>query len=306
MTEGERHPHSPKTDACDGVKFSHHIVAVIDFLGQAAELAKWDSLPTTPQEEASFLVAVRGTFGRIMVWREEFEKNFNMWLSVNQPPDWVADVAPDGGDALKEFQETSIGFSHFSDTIVVYSPIENRHGHLSLGGTCGVIVTCGTLMLAALNQKTVFRGGIEIGMAGCFAQADIYGPALAKAHYLESKVADYPRIVVGPILVSYLQTHATNPENTREARVNRGTASFCLRLLTRDPDGCWIIDYLGDEFCQLGTNPDGWQKLRSDAHSFVDAEYTRFAQEGNEKLAQRYERLQAYFHLRGFPPAAAM
>lgn len=87
MTASERHPHSPNTDACDGVKFSHHIVAVIDFLGQAAELAKWDALPNTPREVASFQTAVQRSFGRIMLWRGQFEKNFNLWLSDYQLPD---------------------------------------------------------------------------------------------------------------------------------------------------------------------------------------------------------------------------
>jgi hypothetical protein len=55
-----------------------------------------------------------------------------------------------------------------------------------------------------MSQGWPIRGGIELGLAMDIDNDDIYGPALARAYTLESKVAQYPRIVIGEELILYL------------------------------------------------------------------------------------------------------
>jgi len=162
-----------------------------------------------------------------------------------------------------------------------------------------MVVNCGMQMETALALKTPFRGAIEIGVAARFPQADLYGPALAKVHDLESKVAQYPRIIVGPTLIDYLNAQVRKPENDLPSRVNRGLAKLCLSLLSEDADGLWIIDYLGQAFTDLGRQ-EGWQEIRKMAFSFVLGEFERFRREDPDKLGKRYERLVAYYCSRGF------
>ena len=281
----------------DQITFGHHVVALVDFVGQSSALAKWDFLPDSPAAMGKFVDAARDTYGRIMAWRDLFERTFALWLPESGPQEWATQT-PDGGASLREFQETSIEFSHFSDTIVVHSPLENAHGHLSLHGTCAFIFTCGNLMLASLSQGSVFRGAIEVGMAVRFPEADLYGPALAKAHYLKSKVADYPRIVIGPSLIEYLHAHASNAEKSGIACANRSMANLCLGLLARDTDDCWIVDYMSDEFARLDTNREGLEVLRTAALEFVEAELARFQAADDRVLIDRYKRLAAYFRTR--------
>lgn len=283
-----------------GFTFGHHVVALIDFLGQARDLAKWDYLPQSEDEQPEFISAVRDTYGRIMHWREQFEKMFASWLEPAGIPSWVTDPDPQDVEVFRKFQECPLGFVHFSDTIVVYSPITNPHGFLQAHNACAMIITCGVLLLSALAQKIVFRGAIEIGMAGRFPQTDLYGPVLAKAHYLESKVADYPRILVGLDLLSYLVALRDNPETDGPARANRGLAERCLRLLCQDEHGCWMVDFLSDEFATLGRSGEEWKTLCEMAFSFVVSERDRFIKQGDKKLAPRYERMATYFGARGF------
>ena len=41
------------------------------------------------------------------------------------------------------------------------------------------------------------RGGIDVGLGLEITADEVYGPALERAHYLESRLADYPCVLVG-------------------------------------------------------------------------------------------------------------
>lgn len=281
------------------VEFRKYIVAVVDFLGQSNALLKWDFLPNSSTETETFIKAARDTYGQILTWRKSFERHFADLLSSYQLSDEDAKKTPDGGKALREFQSTSINFSHFSDTIVIYSPLENEYGHLSLCGTFSFLFTSGLLLLSALNQGTVFRGGVEIGMAALFPDADLYGPSLAKAHQLESKVAQYPRIVVGSDLVGYMKSHTKSIENTPYARTNRAIAERCLGILDSDGKGDYFVDYVGQNFRQLSPVSNKLDMLYVGALKFIENQIKVFEQNRKSKLLERYKIMREYFTSNG-------
>ena len=72
---------------------------------------------------------------------------------------------------------------------------------------------------------------------------------------LESKVAEYPRIVIGQERINYL-TQLTNghkqlPEQDKEdIDLCKLMATRCLKMIVQDLDGVPILDYLGKEFFQ--------------------------------------------------------
>ena len=77
---------------------------------------------------------------------------------------------------------------------------------------------------------------------------EIYGPALSRAYALESKIANYPRVVVGEELIKYLNLIRTLNKNSglsANDRVNALAAEKSIELLTEDDDGYIIVDYLG-------------------------------------------------------------
>ena len=98
---------------------------------------------------------------------------------------------------MRRFQHMSIEVLQFSDTLVAFCPLVNVHGCLTLEPVCAFLLCLGRTLLLSLSKQTPLRGAIEIGLAGRFPQTDLYGPVLAAAHRLESKVAEYPRIIVG-------------------------------------------------------------------------------------------------------------
>ena len=281
------------------IMFGHHVVTLIDLLGQQSKLAEWDFLPETAYDKQKFIAAVRQSFGKVTVWREQFEKYYKLWLDSSELPKGFAKTLPDGGRAYREFAETSLRFMRFSDTIVIYSPVVNQYDHANAGTVLAHMYTCGLLMLAALNGNTVFRGAIELGMAGQIDKAELYGPVVAAVHRLESAVAEYPRILVGQRLHEYLIAQVENPEDSAPSRNNRGVASNCLRLAGCDLDGERILDYMGTGFADMATQKEDWQMLRDGACAFAKRERDRFLRSGDQKLTDRYNRLCAYHDSRG-------
>lgn len=290
-----------QTSASEMAMFGPHVVALIDFLGQSNQLARWDCVPSTVGKVDEWVKAVRESMGRVLTWREEFDKRFSQYeksLDAYEQ-DFSTGAPAEKVKQFNEFRQTTLHHQHFSDTLIFYSPLQNEHGYWQVSNLAGFFVVCGTLFLGSLTTSTPLRGAIEVGMLSRFPTGDPYGPGLAKAHYLESKVADYPRIVVGPTLLSYLDWLQNHPDRDAPAQANRVVASQCRDHITQDADGQWIVDYLNDTFADAGGNPVGWRKIQTEAYASVRAELARFYNEGNDKLVKRYERLDAYFRSRG-------
>jgi hypothetical protein len=294
-----------KTNDSGAPEFGRHVVALIDFLGQSSELAKWDYEPDTPQRMEKWIPAVRSSMGRVLRWREEFETMFRQRKAES---DRYMEQASVGQPAelrrqLDEYRKTALRTAHFTDSLIFCYPLQNEHGYRQVGNVADLIGTLGIVMLAALSRKTAFRGAIEVGMLGYFPTGDPYGPALSKAHHLEAKDADYPRILVGPQLLSYLKDNLENTDADMAARANLALAKMCQECIVQDTDGHWIVDYLNDEFASHIKDRSVVRQVRSQALAFVQAEHDRFAQEGKDELAMRltarYERLLAYFRSRG-------
>lgn len=156
-------------------------------------------------------------------------------------------------------------------------------------------------MLAASNKGSTVCGGVEVGMLAHFSCASdglpggSYGPAIAKANHLERKLADYPRVVVGPTLRSYLDMTIRNADSDGLARANRAVALQCRQHLAQDTNGCWIVDYLNGTFANAGGKPEGWRGLQTDAVAFIQAELAQFTAAKDERLTAKYQRLSAYF-----------
>lgn len=141
------------------------------------------------------------------------------------------------------------------------------------------------------------RGGIDLGVGLEISKGEFYGSALARAYTLESKVASYPRIVVGQELVTYLTLTAQQNPIDIYSQANRDAAKICLDLLATDDDGCIFLDFLGAGSKEHMTNalPPEVVEL---CHHFVCNELNRHEQEKDKKLIQRYNKLKAYVESR--------
>jgi len=281
--------------------FGPHVVALIDFLGQASALARWDFVPSGAAEVSQWSLAVRQSMGRVALWRDEFRQQFEQYHSTKRDHEnlFISRVPAETGDRFNDFRQTALHHQYFSDTIIFYSPLQNEHGYWKVSNVAAFFVVCSLRFLTSLTEHTPLRGSIEVGMLSQFETGDPYGPGLAKAHQLESEVADYPRIVVGPTLLSYLDWLENNSGDDGATKANRIISSKCRDLITQDSDGRWILDYLNDTFANACDKAAEWRKTQAKAFAFVQAELDSFRDKGDKKLTERYERLAAYFVSRG-------
>ncbi|MBK8267543.1 MAG: hypothetical protein IPK83_04255 [Planctomycetes bacterium] len=119
------------------------------------------------------------------------------------------------------------------------------------------------------------------------------------AHHLESKVAQYPRLVVGPGVMNYLDAINRQTGTHFAIQATKAGAQECRRYLTQDEDGKWIVDYLGQAIATVGGNEDRFRRSQAKAFEFVVQELGRFRTSKTTTLIERYERLEAYFKSRG-------
>lgn len=90
-----------------------------------------------------------------------------------------------------------------------------------------------------IDSGVLLRGGIAFGDVRISGK-QVFGPALASAYELESKYAQYPRIVVSASLFRELKTCPLLVASHHDPDTE---ISFISDMLTQGDDGMWFIDY---------------------------------------------------------------
>jgi hypothetical protein len=100
------------------------------------------------------------------------------------------------------------------------------------------------------GRGILVRGGMTVG--NIYAAADLaYGPAFVRAYDLESKLANYPRIVLDPSLIKALR----DDKRIRSAQHSPDEEIAYIRSLIRQgDDGLWFVDYLGASSTEFEDN----------------------------------------------------
>jgi hypothetical protein len=123
---------------------------------------------------------------------------------------------------------------------------------------------------------------------------EMHGCAVVRAYELESQVAQYPRIVLGPYFMQYLVLRSRQQPIDIYTALNRSTAEICQELISLDDDKKHFVDYLGKGF-EKYISKGQVEELKSHALDFVRESLDTWKSKGDEKLIQRYNRLLAYF-----------
>jgi hypothetical protein len=91
-----------------------------------------------------------------------------------------------------------------------------------------------------INRGVLIRGGVSIGDARV-AKNRIFGPAFVAAYEIESKFANYPRVVISPDLVNSLDTDFRVANENHTAEKER---EYLRSQLAKGDDGLCFVDYL--------------------------------------------------------------
>lgn len=275
-----------------------HIVAVFDLLGQKEALRKLTVLPTPDNltELDEFKRKVADFYVPLYAIRTFFTSSIKKFQEGSTD---INQLALDKQDMLKEFRSTPIFVRHFSDSIIVHVPLKEDLGKFPCVAIYGVLAAAALTMVSCLANKIVFRGGIELGLAMILDKNEIYGPALARAHTLEDKVAQYPRIVIGEEIIRYLRDVVEQPLVSDEERVHAMLAARSAELLEIDDDGQVFLDYLGEHFRdQFQHLPAFKEEAVKPAYNFIIEQSIKHKEAMNSKLGFRYTLMRNYFESR--------
>ena len=153
-------------------------------------------------------------------------------------------------------------------------------------------------MLDSMVNRIPLRGAVTIGAAMELEECNVYGPALAEAHYLEDEVADYPRVLVSDSVRRFLakgQTYSLEPHINK---MMQSLAGASRSLLGQGLDDQWIVDYVGKGMHNLFVQDKDYGADVRKAYDFAVQEERRFTAEGDAKLAPRYKQLREYLESR--------
>lgn len=274
----------------------YYVVAFVDLLGQQGHLGELKGLPdkANPEEMQGFVQALKNTYGVVTGMRRNFSKFFSAFTKENPR---AAQLSPDQQVIYRQLTSEPIQFQSFSDSAIAYLPIRTDRLKLPCRGIFGVLGASASTLLVSLAAGHPVRGGVDLGIGLEISKGEIYGSALARAHALESKVASYPRIVVGQELVTYLTLTAQQRPYDIYSQANKEGARICLELLHQDKDGSTFIDFLGagcKEHMTHGLNAEVVQLC----YRFVNNEVEKHKAAGDEKLLERYLALKEYIESR--------
>lgn len=286
-------------DAKGATHLAYYLVLYEDVLGQKERLHALTELPGTAEEYEVAVKVVADTAGFVKKWRGLYESFFTAFMEHESPH--LAALPPEVRDSVRIARKECLQFRHFSDSTIATVCLHDD-GQESLRPISGVLTAllgaCAVHVLSPVVGKAI-RGGVDIGVGIPFPDGELYGPALARAAYLESTVAGYPRVVVGRELIKYLEATSLAPPKSKVGLVRQALAQRCRGLIIPDYDGEPSLDYLGKGFREFGGGKgDGLEEGLLKAYKFVWEEKERLRKEGNKKLAERYEHWWAYMKSR--------
>jgi len=285
----------------DKIDIGYYVVAFIDLLGQQDRLRSLRSLPDESDynQMKEFIKDLKGTYGVVTGMRNLFEQFFKSYSNKKYDLSKTNynSLTPAQKKIYKQLKNNPIHIESFSDSIIVFTSLRTDKAKLPTGGIWGIFAAAASTALFSLATGHPLRGGIDVGLGMEIKRGEIYGPCLSRAYSLESKIAGYPRIVVGKECLKYLHDTTNQKQKDIISKVCAGSANECLKLLTVDDDGCAIIDYLGDFFL----NKVGMQiekDIIDKAYNNVIQFSEKFRSEGNTKIAFRYTLLRSYMEHR--------
>lgn len=276
----------------DKLYFGGHLVAFLDILGQSNKLTDLKKHEWWKVDENT-ITSLQNTYGRVL----KFRKIFNGFLSKFCKPSVLDAVFQEISDPeqLKiwnQFSQERILTKGISDSLIMTLPLLVTIGLAPLKSIYGVLGACGSSMLASLNYKFAFRGAVEIGP--CIfdpKSGEVYGSALNDAVRYE-KDADWPRIVVGPALINYLDDCIKLPAEPMASKINASIAQKCLSLIAQDESGIYFVDYLGNGFEEL-QKLQNTQKIIDTAYKYINTQTEKYG--ADDKIGAKYIKLKKYF-----------
>lgn len=276
----------------------YFLATFLDILGQKAVFKKLYEISYLNELDDEKTNEISENLVYMEKLRENLKAYFNLYTREEQPKISVEETVKDQFDQMRKAE---IHFQYFSDNIIAFVPLEFRSFYsVTINGVWAVLGACGSVILGSLAVEHAVRGGIDICWGTRLKSGEIYGPALNRAYTLESKVAQYPRIVIGDGVRNYLNSLSNkNKQHPAQTQIDieacKRMADRCLKLISKDKDDRLILDYLGSGFLELNKELPEYFKLYDLSKKFVCDSLAKWRQKEDCKIALKYKYLIEYF-----------
>lgn len=157
--------------------YSHYIALFVDVLGQKD---KFELCPDPFEKDCLSLQSTK-----------------NIFIETNRAVAFVSDMVQKTFEQFATDDSEKIGSSYFSDCMVFYSPLYDKNEKINTYCLYQMLSFMAVAQTRFLAEGITYRGGFEIGIGADNAPGGLYGPISYSVYDLESRIANYPRIVVG-------------------------------------------------------------------------------------------------------------
>lgn len=287
----------------DALFVGNYCVSFIDLLGQREALRNQTLLPyiSSEADKQKLIETLRDSVGSIAA----LQKHADAMLESSAPnanSHLRAKLSPEQQAQWDEMPDTKITTQRWSDGLMSFACLGDQQVKCPLTGVFHLFNLASSLCFIGLASRRPIRGAIEIAWGVELNPGELYGAVVARAYELESEIAGYPRIVVGPEALKFLDLQCRNPNTDPVSLHNRKLATQCRDMIIQDTDGHWLLHYLGETFRQAISHSDH-AELYGKARAFVIEQLQEHQQKQNTKLAFRYVHLLQYFDAHPFPPS---
>lgn len=280
---------------------NNYIVAVIDLLGISASLENIKEIPSDPKKVKEFTDSLKPTFGRVNNFRESIDEVRSKFVT-KPDEDYAKNLTVEQVEIYKKHSSTEVGVEFFSDTAILKINLKNSTNFSPITSAWNLLGQLQTLMISFLAGGWPIRGAIELGICAELEPHGLFGQAISRAHHIESKIAEYPRIVIGGHFLEYLKYNkaimGADGIPLSERKIIFSFIESIEKYLEEDDDGHIIIDYLNkDAFGPKGAST--FERATTKASEFIGGEILKFRKTGNILLFRRYQKLKKYFLRKG-------
>jgi hypothetical protein len=129
----------------------------------------------------------------------------------------------------------------FSDSIIRIRPLDSAaNKEMNYGLMFFEMLDLVHMQGELINHGVCVRGGVALGEVH-FDNETLFGPGFVRAYELESVYANFPRIVVDPLLIKQISKdqRLASVHNSLEDEI-----SSIRKVIRKDSDGIYFIDYL--------------------------------------------------------------
>lgn len=128
----------------------------------------------------------------------------------------------------------------FSDSVIRVAPVDGGpNSEEPIGVLFHELVALLHAQADLVNSGVLIRGGIAFGEVA-IGDGYVFGPAFVRAYDLESRFANFPRIVIDPHL---LRAYMDKPLLRAHHHSLSEDKAYIRDLICQGDDGIWFIDY---------------------------------------------------------------